>query len=165
MKNIFFDRNFDVGFDLSVEVDAFRELEGRGDPPGGNDVMAQREAWLRVYLYAFGVGNIVIHPVLPFLFQEQFFWTPRNRPYEFMIGGIYIAMGIIMLLAARKPQQHKLFVDFTILGNLLHAVVMIAFGIWEQPAHLYGDVLWISAMWIIPLFFYPWGVRRIFQAA
>ncbi len=125
----------------------------------------QQEKWLRAYLYLFGLGNVVLHPVLPFLFQEAFFWTPRNRPYEFMIGGIYIAMGIIMILAANAPRKHKLFVDFIILGNFLHAAVMIVFGILEQPAHLYGDVLWISALWVLPLVFYPWGAGKLLRPA
>lgn len=122
-----------------------------------------KDKGLKIFLYVFWVGNVIVHPVIPFLFPPQFFWTPRNRPHEFMIGGIYIAMGIMMILAAQEPRKHKLFVDFIILGNFLHAVVMIIFGIIDQPAHLVGDVLWISVLWILPLVFYPWGLQKLMR--
>ncbi len=125
----------------------------------------QKERGIRYFLYTFGLGNIFVHPVLPWFFVEQFFWTPRNIPYEFMIGGIYIALGIVMILAAKNPIKHKLFVDLVILGNLAHAAVMIIFGALEQPAHLYGDVIWISAMWVLPLIFYPWPLSNLLKPA
>ncbi|MEX2008345.1 MAG: DUF6632 domain-containing protein [Candidatus Spechtbacterales bacterium] len=122
-----------------------------------------KEQGLAKFLLVFGLGNILVHPILPWFFQQQFFWTPKNVPYEFMIGGLYIAWGIVMVVASRDPLKHKLFVDFTILGNLFHAIVMIFFGVMEQPKHLYGDVIWISALGVIPLIFYPWGVKNFLR--
>ncbi|MEX2027978.1 MAG: DUF6632 domain-containing protein [Candidatus Curtissbacteria bacterium] len=126
--------------------------------------MRDKEKILRQFLYWFGLGNIFVHPILPWFFHQQFFWTPRNIPYEFMIGGMYIAWGIVMVAASKEPLKHKLFIDFTILGNLFHTAVMIFFGIVEQPMHLYGDVLWISALWIIPLLYYPWGIKNFLRS-
>lgn len=118
---------------------------------------------LKKYLLWFGLGNIIVHPILPWFLPHMFFWTPRNIPYEFMIGGIYIAWGIVMVVASKQPLKHKLFIDFTVLGNLFHALVMIVFGIIDQPMHLYGDVIWISLLWIIPLIFYPWGLKNFLK--
>ena len=89
------------------------------------------------------------------MIRALFFWTPRNVPYESMIGGIYIAFSIVMILAAKEPMKHKLFVDFAILANL-HDAVMIVFGVLKQPTHLYGDVVWIAMLLALPLIFYPW---------
>lgn len=117
-----------------------------------------KEKKLTIFLYWFGLANIFLHPVLPWFFPHHFFWTPRNIPYEFMIGGIYIALGLVMVASSNNPLKHKLFIDFSILANLFHAIVMIYFGFMDQPMHLYGDVLWISALWIIPLVYYPWKI-------
>lgn len=121
------------------------------------------ETKLKKVLYWFGLANIFLHPVLPWFFPHHFFWTPRNIPYEFMIGGIYIALGIVMVIASKEPLKHKLFIDFSILANLFHAVVMIYFGLVDQPSHLYGDVLWISALWLVPLFYYPWKLNTFLR--
>lgn len=118
---------------------------------------------LSIFLFYMGLANIFLHPILPWFLPHMFFWTPRNIPYEFMIGGIYIAWGIVMIAASKEPLKNKLFIDFTILGNLFHALVMIFFGIIEQPMHLYGDVLWISALWVVPLVYYPWGIKNFLK--
>lgn len=122
-----------------------------------------KETYLGLFLKWFGLGNIFVHPVLPWFLPHHFFWTPRNIPYEFMIGGIYIALGIVMVVASKEPMKHKLFVDFIVLMNIFHNVVMIYFGITEQPMHLFGDVLWIGALAVIPLIFYPWGLRNFLK--
>lgn len=117
------------------------------------------------YLFLAGWANLVLHPVLPWLLPELFFWQPRNYAYEFMIGGIYLALGIVMIIASKQPEKHKLFVDFCILMNLFHAVVMMAFAILvNQPHHLVGDVVWIGAQAVIPLFVYPWGIKNFLSA-
>lgn len=124
--------------------------------------MAKEKILGTFFLWA-GLANIFLHPVLPWFLPHHFFWTPRNIPYEFMIGGIYIAWGIVMVIASIHPKKNKLFIDFTILGNLFHTAVMVYFGIMEQPTHLYGDVLWITALWGVPLLYYPWGVKNFLK--
>lgn len=121
------------------------------------------ERILARFLLIFGLANIFVHPVLPWFLPRLFFWTPRNVPYEFMIGGIYLALGVVMIQASREPLKHKLLVDFIILGNFFHAAVMVFFGILLQPSHLYGDVIWISAQWLIPILYYPWGLKNFLR--
>lgn len=127
--------------------------------------MKNKEKKLKLFLYWAGLANVFLHPVIPWFFPHHFFWMPRNMPYEFMIGGIYIAWGIVMVIASKEPLKHKLFIDFTILANLFHAVVMVFFGSIEQPTHLYGDVLWICALSVIPLLFYPWGIKNFLKSS
>jgi hypothetical protein len=126
----------------------------------------RRLRWLSRFLLIAGLGNVLVHPVLPWFMPQLFFWTPRNTPYEFMIGGLYIALGIVMVVASRNPLEHKLFIDFVVLGNLLHASVMVYFAIADRAvAHLYGDVLWIGALALLPLAIYPWGIDRFLRGA
>jgi hypothetical protein len=129
-------------------------------------VRDQKVRWLSRFLLTAGVGNIVVHPMLPWFVPQLFFWQPRNIPYEFMIGGIYVALGISMVVASRNPLDHKLFVDFVVLANLFHVAVMIFFSfVHHAVAHLYGDVIWIGALALLPLVFYPWGVSRFLREA
>jgi hypothetical protein len=81
-----------------------------------------------------------------------------------MIGGIYAALGITMVVASRKPLEHKLFVDATILANAFHAAVMAYFAAAQpSPAHFYGDIPWIAFLAAFPLAIYPWGFRSFLR--
>lgn len=53
------------------------------------------------------------------------------------------------------------FLDFVILGNILHAGVMLAYA--EHVLHIVFDVGVIGAMGVAPLFFYPWGLKRLLR--
>jgi hypothetical protein len=84
-------------------------------------------------------------------------WQPRNQAIEVMISIVYFSMGLIMLLNAKRPESSKLFIDFVILANLLHAVAMMFFL--QNEYQLVLDVVSIGLMGIIPLFIYPWGLK------
>ncbi len=75
-----------------------------------------------------------------------------------MISSLYFSMGFIMLVTARQPERHKAFVDFIILGNTLHALVMAILA--QTPFQFLLDVIPIGAMGLRPVLFYPWGVRQ-----
>ena len=79
-----------------------------------------KELWLRYYLLVFGLLNIfVVSFTAPILFGDRLLWHPRNVPNEMMLSVIYLAMGIVMVVAAKNPRAHKAFVDFLVLGNSL----------------------------------------------
>jgi hypothetical protein len=42
-----------------------------------------------------------------------------------MLFLIYIVWGVFALLASRKPQQYRSFINFTMWGNLAHASLMV----------------------------------------
>lgn len=69
-----------------------------------------------------------------------------------------MAMGIVMIMVARSPENHKSFIDFLIVSNLLHALVMVIFA--RKPSHIYIDSGFIGIMGIIPLILYPWPIRK-----
>ncbi len=120
-----------------------------------------REKLLTFYLYIFGFGNIVTSFGIPVLFGDELLWQPRNLPTDFMVGSLYLAMGIIMVLVAKHPQKHKAIIDFVIIGNIFHALVMVYFA--QKPSHIYIDAAFIAIMGVIPLYLYPWPLSRILR--
>ena len=121
-----------------------------------------KEKVLRVYLYAFGLANVfVVSFTIPLLFGDELLWNPRNVPTEMMMAGIYFAVGVIMILAARSPLSHKAFVDFVVLSSIVHAVIMLAYA--EHILHLLVDVGFMGLMGVVPLLVYPWGLRNFLR--
>ena len=66
-----------------------------------------------------------------------------------------------MLTAARQPESSKTFLDFVILGNMLHALTMVLFL--ENFFQLIFDVVTIGAMGLLPLLFYPWKLKKFLK--
>jgi hypothetical protein len=121
-----------------------------------------KERLLRYYLLIFGVVNtLVIALIVPIFFGDRLLWHPRNLPDEAMLSAIYLTMGIVMLAVAQRPLMHKAFIDFVILGNCLHAIVMLVYA--QHGLHITIDVLGIGMMGLAPLFFYPWGLRSFLR--
>lgn len=124
--------------------------------------MDRKTKYLKQYLLIFGLLNIfVISFTVPLLLGDWLLWEPRNFAVEMMMSSIYLAMGIVMVLIARKPLPHKAFIDFLVIANLGHALVMLIFSetIWQ----LLLDVGVIALMGALPLFFYPWGLRQFLR--
>lgn len=120
-----------------------------------------REKLLTLYLYIFGFGNIITSFGIPVLFGDSLLWYPRNLPTDLMVGSLYLAMGIIMVLIAKDPQKHKAFIDFVVLGNIFHALIMVFFA--QKPSHIYVDAAFIAIMGVVPLFLYPWPLLTILR--
>lgn len=59
-----------------------------------------------------------------------------------MIVGIYATMGVFMLLAARNPMSHKIFVWFVVWSSIVHGALMTAQAISDvgERMNLVGDV-------------------------
>jgi hypothetical protein len=116
---------------------------------------------LQIYLYVFGLINIITSFVIPLAFGDTVLWHPRNLPTDLMVGSMYLAMGIVMLCISKKPEAHKGFIDFIVMANIFHAIVMIVFA--QKPSHIYLDAGFIGLMGVLPLLMYPWGVNRFLK--
>ncbi len=117
---------------------------------------------LKIYLYSFGLINIIfVTFVVPLVFGDQLLWLPRNTPDEAMISGLYFTMGVMMILAAKNPLEHKSLVDFIILANVIHGAIMFYFA--ENFLHVIIDVSSMLLMGLLPLVFYPWGLKNLFR--
>ena len=121
-----------------------------------------REKLLKYYLYIFGFLNIfIISFTIPVFFGDRLLWHPRNIPTDMMLGSIYFSIGVIMILAARKPLSHHAFVDFVIFANILHAIIMLIYA--RSILHIVIDAGSIGIMGALPLFFYPWDLKNFLR--
>ncbi|MHA2105716.1 MAG: hypothetical protein ACW981_20000 [Candidatus Hodarchaeales archaeon] len=118
--------------------------------------------FLKYYLLFFGLLNIfVISFSAPLIFGDILLWQPRNIPVEIMISVLYFSLGIVMVFASKNPGSHKLFIDFVILTNILHALVMLLFI--TNIYQIIFDVVTIGLMGLIPLLIYPWDLKSFLQ--
>jgi len=115
----------------------------------------------KLFLRFFGIANILTAFTIPIFFGDVLLWKPRNLPTELMVGSLYFAMGIVMLVAARAPIEHRTFLEFVILGNIFHAIVMALFA--EDSVQLVLDVGFIGLMGFILLALYPWGIKNFLR--
>ncbi|UCF27308.1 MAG: hypothetical protein JSW42_11785 [Chloroflexota bacterium] len=123
--------------------------------------MSNKEKYLSIYLYVFGLASIFLITTIPFIWGDLLLWHPRNTPTEIMIAGIYFAMGVVMVLTAKKPSNQKSFIDFLILANLVHALIMIITA--RNIYQIIFDVIPIGLMGLIPLIVYPWNRRNFLR--
>ena len=120
-----------------------------------------RERFMKIYLYIFGFASVFIITTIPIIWGDLFLWQPRNLPTELMIAGLYLAMGVVMILVAKNPLSQKSFIDFLILANLFHALIMLIFA--QNILQILLDVIPIGLMGDIPLIIYPWGLRNFLR--
>ncbi|MFW9838362.1 MAG: DUF6632 domain-containing protein [Candidatus Thorarchaeota archaeon] len=121
-----------------------------------------KERFLSYYLYLFGLLSATVVAIGPYFLGNELLWQPRNLPTEIMMSGIYFSFGLVMILAARDPTKHKLFIDFLILSNIIHAFIMIVFA--QTVIQIVVDAGLIGLMGLLPLFVYPWGIRILFRS-
>ena len=59
-----------------------------------------------------------------------------------MIWGIYVTLGVFLLLAAREPLRHRSLVWFTVWSSMVHGGVMAVHSVTDpgQMTQLWGDV-------------------------
>jgi hypothetical protein len=82
-----------------------------------------------VYLITFGIFSIVILSFpTPFLFVDALLFEPRSLPLEVMISSFYLALGFVMIRAARNPLEHKGVIENVILSSIMHAIIMVVFA-------------------------------------
>lgn len=97
---------------------------------------------LKVALLATGVAFAVGVPVLTRVWPDAWMWEPRQMEYEQMIVGVYVTLGVFLLLAARNPLQHLSLIWFTAWSSLVHGGIMAVQALLDpaERANLVGDV-------------------------
>ena len=73
--------------------------------------------------------------------QESPHYPPLS-PYLFMLLAMYVAWAVLMIRGARDPLGNRAIVDYGILANALHGLVMFgeAFVYPHELQHLWADV-------------------------
>ncbi len=101
-----------------------------------------RDKYLRVALAVVGVIFIVGISALMKLWPSGWSWEPRQPEYEQMILGVYVTLGVFLLIASRNPTAHLSLIWFTIWSSLVHGGIMAVQALvdpTERP-NLFGDV-------------------------
>jgi hypothetical protein len=91
------------------------------------------------------VGLIFIFGIytLGAVWPSGWVWHDHGQnPYLQMFWGVYATLGIFLLIASRKPLEHRSLIWFTVWSSVVHALVMAVQAIVypQHRGHLYGDV-------------------------
>ena len=105
---------------------------------------------LQIALVIFGAAALLIYPLV-IVWPSGWAWhegAPHTDPYLVMIVGVYAVLGIFLIRAARKPEDHVSLIWFTVWSSLAHGAIMAAqsfghlgaMGGMSHTGHLVGDV-------------------------
>ena len=115
--------------------------------------VSRRVWWLSFILRFLAIGfgiffsALALHSVHLIGFGDTYLslvrWGSHGEAYELMICVIYLAWSPFLWIAAREPLRQKLFIDFTVVVNVVHFGTMFVQGLVMEGEHqhLYGDVL------------------------
>ena len=79
------------------------------------------------------------------------------HPYLYMLGAMYLALGILLIRGAGDPRANTALFDYGILANLLHALVMVpqAFYYPNEHAHMWADIPGALAVCVLLWYRHP----------
>ena len=98
---------------------------------------------LRIVLVVVGLIFIFGIYTLGALWPSGWVWhTGGQSPYLQMFWGVYATLGIFLLIANRRPLEHRSLIWFTVWSSVVHAGIMAVQALLhpEHRGHLYGDV-------------------------
>jgi hypothetical protein len=120
---------------------------------------------LQAALVVFGAVMILLYP-LAVVWPAGWAWhhgAPYESNYFMMIVGVYVALGLFLLNAARRPEANISLIWFTVVSSVVHAAIMAvqSFGDGHHMGHLWGDVpaLLIAAV-VLAVLVRTSGIRR-----
>jgi len=102
----------------------------------------QRLRALKGFLVFTGIAFAVGVPILTRAWPDAWMWEPRQPEYEQMIVGVYVTLGIFVLLAARDPLRNLSLIWFTAWSSLVHGGIMAVQAAVDptERANLIGDI-------------------------
>ncbi len=101
-----------------------------------------RLKYLNVALYAIGGIFVVGVPLLMTVWPDGFAWEPPQSEYEQMIMGVYVTLGVFLILAARDPLANRGLIWFTVWSSIVHGGIMLVQAIVDdtERVNLLGDI-------------------------
>jgi hypothetical protein len=103
----------------------------------------ERLKYLRVALIIFGLFFVFgVYPMMNWVWPSGWGWEPRQYEYEQMIIGIYVTLGVFLLIASRNPLAHKSLIWFTVWSSIVHGGIMAIQALIDstERINLIGDV-------------------------
>ncbi len=97
---------------------------------------------LQISLATFGAIFLFVYP-LGLVWPSGWVWHQGEGSYYLqMIAGVYFVLGLFLIGAARKPEEHRSLISFTVWSSAVHAGIMAiqALGDHHETGHLVGDV-------------------------
>lgn len=93
-------------------------------------------------LRIFGLAFIFIIPIMKLDLFGGWAWSPAQWEYELMIQGIYMTLGIMMIISAKNPVRNSMFIWFVVWSSVVHAVIMAyqAAIAADEMGHFIGDI-------------------------
>ena len=106
---------------------------------------------LKYTLRVFGVAFIFIIPMMKLDPLGGWAWSPAQWEYEMMIQGVYMTLGVMMIIASNDPVRHSMFVWFVVWSSVVHGGIMAYQAIIDshEMGHFLGD---IPALFILAFF-------------
>lgn len=105
------------------------------------------------------VGLVFIFGVWPLMvvWPAGWQWQPSQPEYEQMIVGVYATLGVFLVLASRKPSQHRSLILFTAWSSLVHAGIMAVQAARDsaEKGHFMGDVPILAIVGVVLLLLAP----------
>ena len=89
-----------------------------------------------------GLAFIFIIPIMKLDLFGGWAWSPAQWEYELMIQGIYMTLGIMMIISAKNPVRNSMFIWFVVWSSVVHAVIMAyqAAIAADEMGHFIGDI-------------------------
>ena len=102
---------------------------------------ASRLLALRIVLVLAGLACLSVQPLMMF-WPSGWSWHHGHSDYPLMIVGVYMTLGVFLLLAVRDPAANRSLIWFTVWSSLVHGAIMAVQALTqpEQMGHLVGDV-------------------------
>jgi hypothetical protein len=102
-----------------------------------------RIKYLRIALIVVGLIFIFGLWTLTVIWPSGWSWHTEGRSeYLEMILGIYVTLGVFLILASRNPMMHLSLIWFTVWSSVVHAIIMAVESVvnTQHIGHLWGDV-------------------------
>src|SRR5499427_3725196 len=91
-------------------------------------------------IFIFGLYSLMI--AWPWVWPSGWTWHTGHSDYPLMIVGIYAALGVFLILAARDPLANRSLIWFTVWSSVVHGGIMAIQALTQQQhmGHMVGDV-------------------------
>ena len=105
-------------------------------------LLEDRLGYLGIALYAVGGIFVVGVPLLMMVWTDGFAWEPAQSEYEQMIMGVYVTLGVFLILAARNPLGNRSLIWFTVWSSVVHGGIMLVQALVDdsERMNLVGDI-------------------------
>jgi len=85
--------------------------------------VVDRLRYLRVVLVLAGLACVALYLFMLF-WLFGWIWYVGHSDYLMMIVGVYATLGVFLLIASRRPDEHRSIIWFTIWSSVVHAAIM-----------------------------------------